>query len=104
MTEAAIQREIMQAARAMGHKAFRMNAGKVRVKGGFMELAEDGTPDLLIIMSRGRSLWVEVKKPGEEPAVVQRLRHRELRNMGHAVTVARSVEEFIKAVGEMEEA
>lgn len=102
MTETAIQKEIMQTARAMGHKCYRINSGRAKTKGGYVHLAEMGTPDLFVIMSGGRSLWVEVKKPGEEPTVVQRLRHRELRNMGHAVTVARSVEDFIEAVREME--
>lgn len=102
MTESAIQRDIVTAGRAMGAKVYRLNAGKVRVKGGFMELAEDGTPDLLTVWPRGRLLFVEVKRPKEQPTVIQKLRHRELRNMGHAVCTAHSVEEFIEAMREME--
>ena len=64
-------------------------------------LLEEGTPDLLVVMRHGRCLWIEVKRPGEEPTTIQRLRHRELRNLGHAVAVAHSVDEFLKALKEV---
>lgn len=97
MTETAIQKQIIDCARAMGYKPFRMNAGH---RNGYHG-AEAGTPDLLVLMPGGRSLWVEVKTPSGEVSKVQRVRHRELRNLGHAVTVARSVEEFVEAVKEI---
>lgn len=104
MKETDIQRDIMKAARAMGHKAYRMNSGGARARNGYVHLSEEGTPDLLIVMGHGLSLWVEVKRPGEKPTDIQQQRHRELRGMGHSVAVARSVQDFIEAIDEVEKA
>jgi hypothetical protein len=98
VTETAIQKQIIDCARAMGYKPFRMNSGQARNN---VKLHAAGTPDLLIIMPRGRSLWVEVKRPGQHPTAIQMKRHKELRDMGHACTVCRSVEEFVEAVKEI---
>ena len=46
-------------------------------------------------------MYVEVKKPGEHPTDVQMKRHRELRDMEHAVVVCHSAEEFVEAAGEL---
>lgn len=97
MSESAIQRSITDMAVAHGYKVYRLNSGGRR---GRVRLLEDGTPDLLIVLRKGRSLWIEVKRPDEEPTVVQRLRHRELRNLGHAVAVCHSVPDFLAALRE----
>ena len=101
MTETAIQKDIIATARNKHHKVYRMNSGGSRVRHGYIHLAEEGTPDLLIVMSGGRSIWVEVKRPGERPTEIQAKRHRELRKMGHAVTTCCSVEDFIVAISEL---
>lgn len=101
MTETDVKRDIAQTARAMGAKCHRLNGGRVRVKGGWMHFDEDGTPDLLTVWPNSKTLYVEVKKPGESPTAVQKLRHRELRNMGHSVVVCHSVDEFVEAAGEL---
>lgn len=98
MTETEIQASIMAAARAMGYKAYRLNAGGRR---GRIRLLEPGTPDVLVLMRGGRTLFVEIKRAGEDPTDVQKERHRELRELGHAVTVARAVEDFIEAEKEV---
>ena len=100
-SESAIQRDIIACAEAMGAKVYRMNAGRVRVRNGWMRLCEDGTPDLLTVWPHGVSLWVEVKRPGEEPTDAQRSRHRELRALGHAVAVCESTEQFVEAMDEV---
>lgn len=101
MTENDIKREIMATARAMGFIAIRVNAGKPRhnVYG-----APNGTPDVLVLMPGGRSLWVETKMPGKGPTGVQADMHKRMRDMKHAVTVSRSVEEFVESVREVTEA
>lgn len=97
LTETEIQKQIANTARAMGCKVYRMNAGG---RNGYHG-AEAGTPDLLVVMDFGYVLWVEVKRPGEEPTEIQAERHRELRGMGHAVAVCRSAEDFVAAVREL---
>lgn len=97
MTETEIQKQIIVVARQLGYKAYRMNAGGRRNYHG----AEDGTPDLLVLMPGGRSLWVEVKRPKEQPKPNQRERHKELRALGHAVCVCHSAEEFVESVREL---
>lgn len=101
MTETDVKRDIAQTARSMGAKCHRLNGGRVRVKGGWMRFDEDGTPDLLTVWPHSKTLYVEVKKPGESATAVQKQRHRELRDMGHAVVVCHSVEEFVEAVTEL---
>jgi hypothetical protein len=101
LSESAIQRQIIEAAKVMGHKVYRTNAGRIRARNGWLQLAEEGTPDLLVVKNLGRSLWVEVKNPGEHATEIQKKRHRELRSLGHAVVVACSVEEFRVSVEEV---
>lgn len=99
VTEIEIQAAIVAAAKTLGYKVYRLNAGGRRNYHG----QEAGTPDLLVIMGRGRTLFVEVKRGAGQPTEVQKQRHRELRKLGHAVVVARSVEDFIQAEREVRE-
>jgi len=46
--------------RQMGIMAMRMNSGKVRVRGGWMQLHSPGTADILCF-PRGRVCWLETK-------------------------------------------
>ena len=101
MTETEIQQQIITTARTMGHKAYRMNSGKVRIGNRRITLCEPGTPDLLIVMSGGRLLWIEVKRPGERPTETQKKRHKELRDMGHSVAVCHSLDDFLVALQEV---
>ena len=43
-SESVIQRAIIACAQAMGAKVYRMNAGKVRVRNGWMRLCEGVAP------------------------------------------------------------
>jgi hypothetical protein len=46
-----------------------------------------GWPDRLIIGPDGKTVWVELKRPGEEPTKLQRYRHSQLRERNHEVGV-----------------
>jgi hypothetical protein len=54
---------------------------------------EAGWPDYLVLPGGGRVIFVEMKRPGEEPTKLQRHRHEELERKGYIVLVARSPEE-----------
>ena len=96
MVESDIQRDIIIGLRAFGFKVYRMNAGYIRKN---VKLAEDGTPDLLVALDKGRSMWIEVKQPGKLPTDKQLQRHAELRALGHKVIVAYCVEDVIEGMG-----
>ena len=44
----------------------RVHSGKTKVRGGYMQLAPTGTPDLLGHAADGRAVALEVKVPGED--------------------------------------
>ncbi len=67
-SETDISRGIIEALRATGWRVIRVNSGKVKVSGGYMQLAPAGTPDLLVfgkVSSDGRAIWgwLESKMP-----------------------------------------
>jgi hypothetical protein len=78
-TETQISKRICDYVKGLGHRIYRMNAGRVKVKGGWFNLNEPGTPDLLII-AYGIPCFVEVKKQGEKPTETQQAYHEKLRD------------------------
>lgn len=90
-TETEIQKDVIDLLKAWGWTVYRMNAGR---KGG-IRLHPPGTPDLLA-QRKGHSVWIEMKKPGEDPSEIQRKKHKELREDGFTVLVIHSVEELLK--------
>lgn len=70
-----IQAEVIAALRKMGKFVLRLNSGKARVKGGFIQLCPTGTPDIQVIehidtktisLSYSRVTWLEIKRPREK--------------------------------------
>lgn len=85
------QREVVQALETWGWTVYRMNSGR---KGG-IRLHKKHTPDLLA-QRKGRSVWIEMKKPGSEPNEGQLKRHEELRADGFTVLVLHSLDELME--------
>ena len=54
--------------------------------------AMSGVPDVLMIKD-GRAVWLECKRPGEEPTKIQNHRMRELASAGCPVAVVTSAAE-----------
>lgn len=51
-----------------------------------LELRRDaGWPDRVVLLSGGRTFWVELKAPGYKPGKLQEHRHAFLRDLGHDV-------------------
>jgi len=63
--EKEIQAELIKIIRKHPEVAFidRANSGKVRVKGGFMQLHKKGTPDLIGFTKQGKFIGIELKRP-----------------------------------------
>jgi len=64
--ETDLQRAILETLRALGLTVWRNQSGTVRVRGGFMHMAPEGTPDIIGYLADGRLLGIEVKLPGKE--------------------------------------
>lgn len=73
--ESTIQRNII--------KRFEMS-GYLVIKLGLTN--KKGMPDLLCLKN-GKAIFIEVKRPGEEPRPLQEYRHKELRDKGFEVLV-----------------
>lgn len=54
----------------------------------------DGMPDRLVLLPRGKIVFVEVKAPGKEPRPLQVARHELLRRLGFKVYVLDNPEQI----------
>lgn len=98
MSETDLSRAIRKALGAMGIPCERVQSGRVRVKGGFLTLAGEGTPD--IVTPYG---WLEIKLPGEKPRENQLSWHQAWQAQGAKVAVVASVAEAVRIVREWQE-
>jgi hypothetical protein len=88
------QRAIVFALRRAGHIVLRTHSGKVKVRGGWMQQNEEGTPDLHVVPST----YLETKTDDGKLSDVQRAMHEKLRRRGGVVAVVRSAAEALRAV------
>lgn len=61
-------------------------------------IGRDGAPDR-VVMFRGWTVWVELKRPGEVPRPIQENEHRLMRRVGQDVRVIdtlEGVDEFLR--------
>lgn len=88
-----IQKAIVTALKADGLQVLRLNAGKVKVNGGWMQLVPAGTPDLMAMnVETGEVSFIEVKNETGKLRPEQRTFAKDnLKRFTHGV--ARSVEE-----------
>lgn len=90
VSETDLQRSIISALAAIGVEAIRQQCGLARgAKGGRMQMAPNGTPDLQLVMFR--TSYLEVKTAKGKLSLVQLNRHAELEQAGARVAVVRSV-------------
>lgn len=97
-SETQISRQIQDAVARLGVTLARTQSGKVRVNGGWMQLAPEGWPDLTGYLPNGRFLGIEVKRPGQKPSAAQFLFGRKAAAAGAVYLLASSVQEAVKAV------
>jgi Holliday junction resolvase len=87
--------------RQMGIMAMRMNSGKVRVRGGWMQLHSPGTADILCF-PRGRVVWLECKTikgtTNKEQIENQAEFQRIVTGLGHSYHRITSIDEGLAAV------
>jgi hypothetical protein len=92
--ETSLQARIVSALEAIGFLVVRTQAGKAKVRGGWMQLGPKGFPDLWVV---GRTL-LEVKTDDGELSPEQLAMHDRIRRAGELVAVVRTPAEAIRAV------
>ncbi len=106
--EGIVKAEIVKTLRGMGVRVFKLPAGSLKVKGGFMQLNAEGTPDLLAMVPVNRSgitrpLWIECKKPkGGVISPEQVVFAREARQRGESHVFAASLQDALDAMATVE--
>ena len=84
-----------------GAIAFRMNSGKVKVRGGWMQLHSAGTADILCF-PRGRVLWLETKDSkghtNKEQVEAQAAFRDKVLEIGHEYFRITSIDQGLEAV------
>lgn len=94
MRENVIESYLRDRVKQVGGKAYK-----------FVSPGNAGVPDRLVLLSGGRTVFVELKAPGKKPTAIQLLQHKKLRNLGFKVLVIDSkemVDEFLKEVNDNE--
>ena len=97
-SESDIQRAILDALGAVGAFAFRAQSGKVKVRGGWMQLCPAGTPDILVLVPpHGLLLGLEVKTATGEERESQIIWSAKARGRGAVVATVRTPQEAVVA-------
>lgn len=81
MKESAVEAYLRDEVKKIGGKAYK-----------FVSPGNPGVPDRLVILPRGRTIFVEMKAPGKKPTPRQKLKQGELTRMGCTVYTADSKE------------
>lgn len=93
---------LIKALEQAGALVFRMNSGKIRLKGRVMHLHKSGTADILCFPRTGGVLWLETKAVQKDYHTAQRAAQAEFRAkveaFGHRYVVCRSVDDGLKAL------
>ena len=93
-TENQLQNQIASYLAACGYIVHRMQSGKVKVKGGWMQLCPEGTPDLMAVGKKGRIIWIEVKTTTGSLSDKQKEHIAELIFRGQEVHIIRSIKQL----------
>lgn len=97
LAERDVKRGVVDLLRAAGYWVARIQSGRLKVRGGFMVCAPEGTADLLALRPGEAPLWVECKRAGrditqpEQRAAQDRFRAL-VERCGHRYVRAASVE------------
>lgn len=105
-TEAALKRAVISALRLelRGRgKVLRMQSGKLLLPNAngtkrMLSACEPGTPDLLVVLPGGRTLWIELKTEAGRITEAQHAWHDAAISLGHDVIVCRSVQYALQVV------
>jgi hypothetical protein len=100
MNETDLYDPIKKTLERIGCIVTRVHSGKVKVRGGWMQLADEGTPDHHVMCPDGSSFWLETKTQEGDLSPAQRRWHERAKKSGHRVAVVRSPREALAVVGQ----
>jgi len=90
---------IRQALEKAGYFVLRLNSGKVRVRGGFMQLCPPGTADLLLCLPNRLPIWMETKAVKKDHHKEQQAAQGAFRDrveaLGHTCITVRSLDDVL---------
>ncbi len=95
MIESDIQRFCLDALKALGIFAMRLNSGKVKVRGAWMSLCPIGTADIVAYPENSLPVWLEIKQAKGEQRQAQIDFQEKVTNLGHSYYVIKSIDEFM---------
>jgi hypothetical protein len=100
MSEQKLTRAIIEAANGTRRvHVWRNQSGKARVRGGYMQLAPAGSPDVIgYTLAGGRFVGLEVKLPGEKPTPIQETWREQIAKAGGISATVWSVEDALAAL------
>ena len=102
MSESAIVKEVyafLKDAEARGQCYFiRNNTGTLRAGRRRVRFGKKGSPDFIIALAGGVTLWVEVKTSRTSQSEAQQASADELKNLNHKYLVVRSLDELLEAI------
>ena len=80
----------------------RMNSGKLRVRGGWMQMCPEGTADFVAYLKNQRTVWLELKAGTTKKDRIEK--QKEFRDkvlsLGHEYAECWSVADVLNALGE----
>jgi hypothetical protein len=92
MLEKTVESKLRKAVEDIGGKAYK-----------FESPGNNGVPDRIVILPKGRIYFIELKKPkNSKTAALQKLQHQRLKNLGANVRTIYTIEQieaFIQEVG-----
>lgn len=87
MKESRIEKRLIKEIEKIGGKALK-----------FVSPGVSGVPDRIVLLPRGRVIFVELKAPGEKPEPLQVYRAEQLRKLGFEVKVIDSIEDIMQLI------
>lgn len=81
MRESKIEKALVTQVKSIGGLAWK-----------FVSPGTAGVPDRLVILPDGRTIYVELKRPGQKPGPLQEYRRKQLQERGHEVYVIDTIE------------
>jgi hypothetical protein len=96
MKESEIQRFCLDALKQLGIFCMRLNSGKVKVRGAWMNLAPVGTADIVAYPEKSLPVWLEIKQVKGEQRDAQVTFQEKVTSLGHSYYVIKSVDEVME--------
>lgn len=106
MNESELYKRILDSLNAIpGVLAWRVHAGKVKVRGGWMQLAAKGVADIHALVEPGVFVGLEVKRPDGKGRIRESQSEwiDRVRSLGGHAVVVMTVDEAVRAVLEIRE-